>query len=141
MSITSKKSRGALRKRPASHRDSSSTGRRKKRQTKTNGDRQYFAAVRKLRRDGLDKWLLEHKPDKFKARLVQLTLQAKKRQWKQERRDLLKTMPVGTRVKPRATRAIGEVIAVTRDPEFPVTVQFKSGLIEDFDPTKLEVKE
>lgn len=49
-------------------------------------------------------------------------------------------MPVGTKVKPRTTRAVGVVIAVTKDPEFPITVQFKSGLIEDFDPTELVVK-
>lgn len=55
--------------------------------TKRNGDRQYFAAVRKIRRDRIDKWMLANDPEKFKKRLAQLTLQAKKRQWKQEQRD------------------------------------------------------
>lgn len=61
--------------------------RREKRLTKKNGDRQYFAAVRKLRRDTIDKWQLEHKPERMKKRLVQLTIAAKKRQMKQEARD------------------------------------------------------
>ena len=64
--------------------------RRRKRLSKKNGDRQYFAAVRKLRRDALDKWQLEHKPERMKKRLVQLTLAAKKRQMKQEARDKAK---------------------------------------------------
>lgn len=96
--------------------------------------------MRKLRRDTIDKWQLENKPERFKKRLAQLALQAKKRQWKQNRRDLLKTMPVGTQVKPEGTRAVGTVIYLSRDPEFPVTVQFKSGIIEDFAPEKLKVK-
>ena len=57
---------------------------------KRNGDRQYFAAVRKLRRNEIDQWQLEHKPKRFKKRLAQLTLQAKRRQWKQEKRDELR---------------------------------------------------
>lgn len=64
--------------------------RRKKRLAKVNGDRQYFAAVRKLRRDAIDQWQLKHKPERMKKRLVQLTLQAKKRQMKQEARDKAK---------------------------------------------------
>ena len=84
--------------------------------------------------------MLEHKPEKFKKLLAGKTLAAKKRQFKQERRDLLKSMPVGTKVKPNATRAIGVVIAHTSDKEFPVTVQFNSGLVEDFAPENLTVK-
>lgn len=113
--------------------------RRKKRLTKKNGDRQYFAAVRKLRRRKIDEWQMANHPKRFRLRAVQLSAQAIKRQDKQERRDLLKTMPVGTQVKPNATRAIGVVIAVTKDPEFPVEVQFKSGLVEVFDPKSLKV--
>lgn len=67
-----------------------STQRRRKRLTKRNGDRQYFAAVRKLRRGSIDQWQLKHKPERMKKRLVQLTMQAKKRQMKQEARDKAK---------------------------------------------------
>jgi hypothetical protein len=66
------------------------TLRRQKRQTLQNGDRQYFAAVRKLRRDKIDKWQLEHKPERFKRRLAQLSFQASVRQKKQEMRDRAK---------------------------------------------------
>ena len=52
-----------------------------------NGNRQYFRAVNRLRRNQIDQWQMANKPKKFKARLAQLTLQAKKRQWKQEQRD------------------------------------------------------
>lgn len=68
----------------------SSVKRRKKRLTKKNGDRQYFAAVRKLKRDSLDQWQLKHKPERMKKRLVQLTIAAKKRQIKQAARDAIK---------------------------------------------------
>ena len=61
--------------------------RRAKRQTSRNGDRRYFAAVRKLRRHAIDEWQLKNNPEKFKKRLTQLTLQALKRQHKQEERD------------------------------------------------------
>lgn len=54
---------------------------------KRNGDRQYFAAVKKLRRNQIDEWQLKNKPERFKRRLAQLALQAKKRQWKQEQRE------------------------------------------------------
>ena len=113
--------------------------RRKKRLTKRNGDRQYFAAVRKLRRRKIDEWQMANHPKRFRRRVVQLAAQAERRQLKQERRDLLKTMPPGTRVKPNATRAIGVVERHTKDPEFPVEVVFKSGLIDAFDPKSLKV--
>lgn len=61
--------------------------RRKKRLTKRNGDRQYFAAVRKLRRHRIDQWMLANNPEKFKKRLAQLSFQASVRQKKQEMRD------------------------------------------------------
>ena len=61
--------------------------RRKKRKAKWNGDRKYFAAVRKIRRHKIDEWQLKHKPERFKRRLVQLSLQASVRQAKQEARD------------------------------------------------------
>ncbi len=61
--------------------------RRKKRLAKRNGDRQYFAAVRKIRRSRIDEWMLKHKPELFKKRLVQLSLQASVRQAKQKARD------------------------------------------------------
>lgn len=114
--------------------------RRKKRQTKRNGDRQYFAAVRKIRRHKIDQWMLEHRPERFKKLLASKALAAKKRQWKQERRDLMRTMPIGAQVRPEGTRAWGEVIAHTTDREFPVTVMFKSGICEDFAPEKLNVR-
>lgn len=60
--------------------------RRKKRLT-SRGDRQFFAAVRKIRRDKIDKWQLEHKPKRFVQRATQLSLQATKRQMKQMLRD------------------------------------------------------
>jgi hypothetical protein len=116
--------------------------RRRKRIAKQNGDRQYFNAVRKLRRDRIDKWMLEHNPEKFKQRLAQLTLQAKKRQFKQERRELMRTMPVGTTVGALGSdnkRIKGEVIEHTTDRDFPVMVQFRSGIIEDFAPEVLKV--
>ena len=61
--------------------------RRSKRDDRTNGNRQYFRAVNRLRRNELDQWQLKNDPEKFKKRLAQLTLQAKKRQYKQEQRD------------------------------------------------------
>ena len=61
--------------------------RRRKRQARTNGDRQYFRAVNRLRRNRIDEWMLKNNPEKFKKRLAQLALQAKKRQWKQEQRE------------------------------------------------------
>lgn len=64
-----------------------STLRRRKRQLNTNGDRSYFAAVRKIRRNKIDEWQLKHKPERFRLRLIQLSLQATKRQMKQEARD------------------------------------------------------
>ena len=53
--------------------------RRKKRISKKNGDRQFFAAVRKIKRDKIDKWQMEHKPKRFALRFAQLTIQAVKR--------------------------------------------------------------
>lgn len=66
-----------------------SEARRQKRLT-SRGDRQFFAAVRKIKRDKIDKWQLEHKPKRFIQRATQLTLQATKRQMKQELRDQAK---------------------------------------------------
>ena len=60
--------------------------RRKKRQDKRNGNRQYFTAVRKLRRHKIDQWMMEHNPKKFRRRALQLAEQAKRRQAKQEAR-------------------------------------------------------
>ena len=65
---------------------STATERRRKRLMK-RGDRQYFAAVRKIRREKIDKWQLEHKPGRFARRLNQLAAQAARRQLKQEARD------------------------------------------------------
>ena len=83
-------SRSRLRKRPVSHRDSSKEGRRRKRLTKRNGDRQYFAAVKKLRRRKIDEWQMANNPKRFRRRAVQLAAQAEKRQMKQEARDKAK---------------------------------------------------
>ena len=71
-----------------------STSRRKKRLAK-RGDRQFFAAQRKIRRDKIDKWMLKNNPEKFKKRLAQLTLQAMKRDHKQKQRDLARAGAVG----------------------------------------------
>ena len=60
--------------------------RRQKRLT-SRGDRQFFAAVRKIRRDRIDKWQMEHKPQRFARRFAQLTIQATKRDMKQMQRD------------------------------------------------------
>ena len=65
------------------------TARRKKRLT-SRGDRQFFAAVRKIRRDRIDKWQMEHKPQRFARRFAQLTIQATKRDMKQMQRDTAK---------------------------------------------------
>lgn len=35
----------------------------------------------------------------------------------------------------------GEVSAITEDPEFPITVEFPSGIEEDFAPHRLRVRE
>ena len=56
--------------------------RRQKRLT-SRGDRQFFAAVRKIRRDRIDKWQMENKPKRFALRFAQLTIQATKRDMKQ----------------------------------------------------------
>ena len=56
--------------------------RRQKRLT-SRGDRQFFAAVRKIRRDKIDKWQMENKPKRFARRFAQLTIQATKRDMKQ----------------------------------------------------------
>ena len=63
--------------------------RRQKRLT-SRGDRQFFAAVRKIKRDKIDKWQLKEKPKRFTQRLTQLSLQATKRQMKQSLRDAQK---------------------------------------------------
>lgn len=60
--------------------------RRQKRLT-SRGDRQFFAAVRKIRRDKIDKWQMENKPYRFARRFAQLTIQAAKRDMKQDMRD------------------------------------------------------
>lgn len=60
--------------------------RRQKRLT-SRGDRQFFAATRKLRRDAIDKWQMENKPKRFALRFAQLTIQATKRDMKQMQRD------------------------------------------------------
>lgn len=56
--------------------------RRQKRLT-SRGDRQFFAAMRKIRRDRIDKWQMENKPKRFALRFAQLTIQATKRDMKQ----------------------------------------------------------
>ena len=56
--------------------------RRQKRLT-SRGDRQFFAAVRKIKRDKIDKWQMENKPKRFALRFAQLTIQATKRDMKQ----------------------------------------------------------
>ena len=56
--------------------------RRQKRLT-SRGDRQFFAAMRKIRRDRIDKWQMENKPKRFARRFTQLTIQATKRDMKQ----------------------------------------------------------
>lgn len=56
--------------------------RRQKRLT-SRGDRQFFAAVRKIRRDKIDKWQMENKPKRFARRFAQLTIQATRRDMKQ----------------------------------------------------------
>ena len=61
--------------------------RRKKRQTKTNGDRQYFAAVRKIRRHRIDEGMIKHDPMKFGKMFAGKAKAATKRQEKQEARD------------------------------------------------------
>ena len=63
--------------------------RRQKRLT-SRGDRQFFAAVRKIRRDPIDKWQMENKPKRFALRFAQLTNQATKRDMKQMQRDTAK---------------------------------------------------
>lgn len=68
---------------------------RRKKRLQSRGDRQFFAAQRKIRRDKIDKWMLKHKPEKFKARLAQLTYQAIVRQKKQEARDVARAGQVG----------------------------------------------
>lgn len=64
--------------------------RRKKRQTSRNGDRQYFAAVRKIRRHKIDEWLIKNKPKKFGKLLASKAKAAQRRQDKQEARDKAK---------------------------------------------------
>ena len=54
--------------------------RRRKRKAKTNGDRQYFAAVRHLRRAEIRKWKEKHKPEKLMKELKQQVEFAKKRE-------------------------------------------------------------
>jgi hypothetical protein len=61
--------------------------RRRKRKTKANGDRQYFAAVRHIRRAKLDKWMMVNSPEKFARRASQLIKQAQKRETKQKEKD------------------------------------------------------
>jgi hypothetical protein len=61
--------------------------RRAKRKDRVNGNRQFFRAVNRLRRNEIDQWMLEHNPEKFKKRLAQLSFQASLRQKKQEARD------------------------------------------------------
>ena len=63
------------------------SSRRAKRQAKKNGDRQYFVAVRKIRRHEIDEWQMKHHPKRFRRRAIQLAEQAAKRQAKQEARD------------------------------------------------------
>lgn len=96
--------------------------RRRKRQAKTNGDRQYFQAVKKLKRDKIDKWQVEHKPDRLKARLVQKSLQAMRRQ----RKQMLRSIEVGDRVKIAGVRKLGYVLSVDSKREFPLEVEFRS---------------
>ena len=60
--------------------------RRQKRLT-SRGDHQFFAAVRKISRDKIDKWQMENKPKRFALRFAQLTIQATKRDMKQMLRD------------------------------------------------------
>lgn len=64
--------------------------RRKKRLTKTNGDRQYFAAVRKIRRHRIDEWMIKNKPGKFAKMFAGKANAATKRQLKQASRDAAK---------------------------------------------------
>ncbi|AZS06622.1 hypothetical protein SEA_JACOREN57_57 [Mycobacterium phage JacoRen57] len=63
--------------------------RRRKRLARRNGDRQFFRAVNRLRRNEIDQWQVENNPEKMKKRLAQLTYQAIKRQKKQEARDAM----------------------------------------------------
>lgn len=61
--------------------------RRRKRLRKRNGDRQFFAAVRHLKRAALKDWKLKNDPEKLKKETVQQAQFALKREAKQKQRD------------------------------------------------------
>lgn len=64
--------------------------RRRKREDNRNGNRQYFAAVRKIRRHKIDEWMLKHQPAKFAKMFAGKAKAAQRRQDKQAARDAAK---------------------------------------------------
>ncbi len=99
--------------------------RRAKRISKSNGDRQYFQAVRKMRRKRIDDWQIKHATQKFTRRLTQLTYQAVKRQAKQTLRDNRRQYEIGAKVKVQGVRKHGVITDLRwHDEEFPIEVMF-----------------